>query len=251
MSTLNVEDLMDRLGARLGGSGLERVEAALLAMAGRTERAVPTAPMHEPSRLFFPGLGAAAWHDPAALPWVGAVEAAFGSIRAEMAALLDQQAAFFPYEDPYTLELGWRGWDTFVLYRKGKPHPSNAARCPRTMAALEGTPRSVRQGMFSRLRPGAHLEPHTGGVNVVLTCHLPLVVPEGCALRVGGEERPWREGRVLVFDDSFVHEAWNRGASDRLVLLWDIWHPDLTAKEIAALTLLFPVFDRVMRDFSA
>ncbi|MEZ4236676.1 MAG: aspartyl/asparaginyl beta-hydroxylase domain-containing protein [Myxococcota bacterium] len=251
MSALDVADLMERLSRRLGGAGLERVEATLRAVAGEAPAPAPTAPLHEPTRLCFPGLRAAPWHDPASLPWAAAVQRETDAVRAELQALLQAEAAFYPYEDPYTLELGWRGWDTFVLYRKGRPHPANADRCPRTMAALAATPRAVRQGMFSRLRPGAHLAPHTGGVNVVLTCHLPLVVPEGCGLRVGGELRPWREGELAVFDDSFVHEAFNRGTADRLVLLWDIWHPDLAPVEIAALELLFPVFDRVMREMAA
>jgi aspartate beta-hydroxylase len=43
-----------------------------------------------------------------------------------------------------------------------------------------------------------------------------------------------------VFDDSFEHEAWNEGAGERIVLIVDIWHPDLTPSERWAL-------DRVVR----
>ena len=45
----------------------------------------------------------------------------------------------------------------------------------------------------------------------------------------------WQEGRCLVFDDSFEHEAWNRSDSVRIVLLIQLWHPDLSAAEIWAL----------------
>src|SRR3546814_9705290 len=61
----------------------------------------------------------------------------------------------------------------------------------------------------------------------LLICHLPLVVPDGCGLRVGAETRSWREGELLIFDDSFEHEAWNRGTSDRTILLFEIWRPDI------------------------
>jgi len=86
---------------------------------------------------------------------------------------------------------------------------------------------------------------------VLLTCHLGLVVPEGCAIRVGDETRTWTPGKMLIFDDSFIHEAYNRGTSTRLILLWDIWHPDLTDAEIAALTWLFPIFDKALRTHTA
>ena len=86
--------------------------------------------------------------------------------------------------------------------------------------------------MFSALNPGCVIKPHCGPWNANLTIHLPLIVPQGdCALRVGGEARRWKEGECLVFDDSFEHEAWNRTEVTRLILLVDIWHPDLTAEE--------------------
>jgi hypothetical protein len=39
----------------------------------------------------------------------------------------------------------------------------------------------------------------------------------------------------LVFDDSIEHEAWNHSASERLVLIVDLWHPDLTDEEVCLL----------------
>jgi aspartyl/asparaginyl beta-hydroxylase (cupin superfamily) len=40
------------------------------------------------------------------------------------------------------------------------------------------------------------------------------------------------EGKAIVFDDSFEHEAWNDGNSARITLVFDIWHPDLTQREV-------------------
>ena len=40
-----------------------------------------------------------------------------------------------------------------------------------------------------------------------------------------------QEGKCLVFDDSFEHEVWHRGASRRVVLLLNIWHPDITQEQ--------------------
>jgi aspartyl/asparaginyl beta-hydroxylase (cupin superfamily) len=243
---MNADEILDEVRRGVGSGGLERVEACVAHLAG-ARPPPPTAPLHEPTRLYFPGLRARPWWGAEELPWVRDIEDGWRDALAELAELDARRAPFFPYEDPYTLELGWRGWDTFTLYRKGKPHRRNAAACPRTVALLGRSPRGLRQGMFTRLQPGARITPHTGGINVVLTCHLGLVIPPGCGLRVGEEARTWEPGRVVVFDDSFVHEAWNDGASTRTVLLWDVWHPDLTDREIAALEVLFPIFDRMLR----
>jgi len=62
-------------------------------------------------------------------------------------------------------------------------------------------------------------------------------------LRVGAETRHWRRGETLIFDDSFEHEAWNRGNDTRVVLLFEIWRPEITADERAALTEMFETID--------
>ena len=73
--------------------------------------------------------------------------------------------------------------------------------------------------------PGTHLLPHRGVTNTRVVAHLPLIVPPDCALRVGGEEHAWQEGRVVVFDDTYEHEAWNRSDQVRVVLIFDLWNP--------------------------
>jgi aspartate beta-hydroxylase len=56
-------------------------------------------------------------------------------------------------------------------------------------------------------------------------------VPEAARIRIGEEKYEWREGRCLIFDDSFEHEVWNDSDSERVVLIIDFWHPELTAAE--------------------
>jgi aspartyl/asparaginyl beta-hydroxylase (cupin superfamily) len=85
--------------------------------------------------------------------------------------------------------------------------------------------------LFSLLRPGAHIPAHTGIINTRLIVHLPLVVPPDCQLRVGNETRTWEEGKAWVFDDTIEHEAWNRSGETRVILLLEIWRPELNATE--------------------
>ena len=124
----------------------------------------------------------------------------------------------------------------------------HAARCPATMAALEHAPIPRFAGrspmaLWSALRPGTHIEPHHGMLNTRLIVHVPLLAPDGCALRVGHQTRSWREGQALIFDDSFEHEAWNRGSELRVILLFEIWRPEISEDERADLTRLFEAID--------
>ena len=80
-------------------------------------------------------------------------------------------------------------------------------------------------------------------LNVRLICHLPLVIPGAGRLRVGSQERSWKEGELLIFDDSINHEASNEAASDRVVLLFDIWRPELSQEEQALVRALLADFD--------
>ena len=82
--------------------------------------------------------------------------------------------------------------------------------------------------MFSILDPGKRIPPHRGPYNGVLRLHLGLLVPEPherLGIRIGPEHRHWQEGRVLIFDDAYEHEAWNDSAQVRVVLFVDFEKP--------------------------
>jgi aspartyl/asparaginyl beta-hydroxylase (cupin superfamily) len=97
--------------------------------------------------------------------------------------------------------------------------------------------------LFSLLRPGAHIPPHHGMLNCRLICHLPLIVPPGCWLRVGSETREWEDGKLLIFDDSIEHEARNDSDETRIILLFDVWRPELTEQERAGVSAMFDAID--------
>ena len=97
--------------------------------------------------------------------------------------------------------------------------------------------------LFSKLEPGAHIPPHHGMLNCRLICHLPLIVPDGCWLRVGNETREWQEGKLLIFDDSIEHEAKNPSGEMRIILLFDIWRPELSEAERQGISAIFDAID--------
>lgn len=211
----------------------------------------------QPSALYYPYLAQRQFFERDEFEWVPALESATPVIREELVALMDEGAAFQPYVEsaadrPHRDFHGLndkKDWTALYLWRDGKPVEANAKRCPETMAALEKVPLS-RIGsrtpavLFSRLEPGAHIPPHTGLLNCRLICHLPLIVPKGCWLRVGNETREWEEGKLLIFDDSIEHEAKNPAEDLRIILLFDVWRPELGEEERAAISSIFEAIDR-------
>ena len=238
------------LKARFQAAGLatsDRFAQSLDLMAGRTQLY-----LQQPRFYYFPGLPQVQFAPRASTPWLDGVEAAADDIRDELLAVIDAPGAFAPYVElrenrPNTAQAGMLEnpeWSALYLVKDGAPVADNVARFPKTMAALEGLPLTDIAGrapsvLFSRLEPGAHIPPHNGLVNTRLICHLPVIVPGGCSLRVGSETREWRYGQAWAFDDTIEHEAWNRSNETRVVLIFDVWKPEITEAERELIRGLF------------
>lgn len=212
--------------------------------------------LQEPRHYYFPGLPQIQFYNREPFAWLERVEAATEAVRDELKALLADGPAFTPYlesrgDRPQADVHGMRDnpdWSALYLWRDGAPVEAVASRCPRTLAALEGLPLCGIAGrtpsiLFSRLAPGARIPPHNGFINTRLIGHLPLIVPDGCGFRVGNETRQWREGQAWLFDDTIEHEAWNNSNEDRIILIFDIWRPELTLDERAMVAGLFAAVD--------
>lgn len=130
-------------------------------------------------------------------------------------------------------------WNLFGLYTDGLPHIGALTEAPVTARVLcsMGDAISNPRGniYFSVLQPGVHVKAHWGPTNTRIRLQLALHVPAGGTLRVGTETRTWEEGKCLVFDDSWEHEAENPSNRPRSVLIVDVWHPDLSDEQRDAL----------------
>lgn len=207
--------------------------------------------LQQPSSFYFPGLPQRQYYERGEFDWLPQVEAAVPAMHDELLAVLADGKDFAPYveviaERPSAANplINDPSWGAFYFWRDGEIVTENATRCPATMAALEAVPMpTIDQrspiALWSLLKPGTHIQPHHGLLNTRLICHIPLIVPSDCALRVGNETREWREGEALIFDDSFEHEAWNRSDQTRVVLLFEIWRPEISPQERAALIAIF------------
>lgn len=163
------------------------------------------------------------------------------------------------YKEVSELEDEWKAnfilsgsWKTYFLMNQGDWNQEKSARCPQTVCLLESIGCLMKGMVFgnvvlSSLKPGSQIEPHTSPCNFRLRCHLALKVSNGFCLNVGKHTTTWQTGKLLVFDDSFVHSVCHQSHSDsdnnpeedRVVLIFDIWHPDVNNTEQQALGYLF------------
>lgn len=245
------------LSERLATAGFDAVRSsrrfaqALDILSGRKRIYV-----QQPRYFYFPGLPQIQFHGRSGFPWLEDIERSTDDIRAELLEIMKDGGAFAPYlqGDPNRPHKDQDGmlnnpdWSACYLWKNGEVVLENAARCPRTLRALDNVPLARIPNrspsiLFSLLRPGAHIPPHNGLINTRLICHLPLIVPGECRFRVGNETLDWVEGRAWVFDDTIEHEAWNNSDRTRVILLFDIWQPELSSEEQGLLTALFGAID--------
>lgn len=231
-----------------------RFQESVDILAGRVR---PVLELQRPGGYYYPRLPQRRYYERSEFEWAARIEAEAPRMREELLAMIGRGAdRFTPYmvNDPSRPQHDFHGmvdnpeWSTLYLWKEGGPVPEHVAQCPRTFEAVRSLdlPYITRRApsiLFSRLSPGARIPPHSGVLNARLICHLPLVVPPGCGFRVGGETRQWTEGELLIFDDTVEHEAWNNGDRDRIILIFDIWRPEVDAGERRAITALFEAVD--------
>jgi aspartate beta-hydroxylase len=232
-----------------GRGALRRVEQAVRIHLGQ-EAAVYPDSRQRPTFLFVPGLPATAYLDKELVAGIDELERRAPQIRDELLALLPgAQGRERVFQSGELEQANLRGadqppsWNGYYFFRHGERRADNCAACPVTAAALDALPLAQVPGhgpevLFSVFSPGTHLLPHRGVTNTRVVGHLPLMIPDDCALRVGGEEHRWREGEVVLFDDTYEHEAWNRSNRTRVVMIFDLWNPFLSQVERAVVSEL-------------
>ena len=235
--------------AAFGRDSLERVREGLEIYLG-TRVAPAGDPRQKPKFFWMPALPATPYFDRDLFDWYPALEQSTDAIREELQAVLGGGTGLTPFlsiddkadEETY---LGGnpdsRAWDGYFFHRHGEQHREHLAGCPRTASALQAVPLTRIVGhapevLFSVLAPQTHIKAHHGVTNTRVVTHLPLLIPEGdCQLLVGGQAHAWQQGRCVTFDDTFLHEAWNRTDHTRVVLILDTWNPYLRAEECIVL----------------
>jgi beta-hydroxylase len=174
--------------------------------------------------------GDRAWFDPRDFPWTRDVEREWRGIRAELDQVMTRPELIPEFGEISPDQAHFRAygtWRTFFLYAYGIQVDENCQRCPVTTRVVNRIPRMLT-AFFSILEPGMHIPPHRGPYGGLLRYHLALRVPEPvttCRIRVDDRVATWEEGKSLVFDDTYEHEAWNESPESRVVLFVDFERP--------------------------
>lgn len=170
-------------------------------------------------------------YDNRTFPWAAAIEGEWHLIRAELERVLvrkEELPAFHEIAGEVRSISDDRDWKTFMICAFGKKSDEAVKVCPETWRILQKIP-GLTTAMFSIFEPGKHLKAHRGPYNGFLRFHLGLIVPKvppgTIAIRVNDQICHWEEGKALIFDDAFEHEAWNHSDQTRVVLFVDFLKP--------------------------
>ena len=169
-------------------------------------------------------------YDNSVFPWAADVEAEWPLIRRELDAVLTRKGelpAFHEISSEVRSISSDRNWKTFFLCGYGIKSEEAIRQCPETWRILQKIP-GMKSAMFSIFEPGKHLPPHRGPYNGVLRFHLGLIVPnepDKIGIRIADTLCHWQEGKALIFDDAYEHEAWNHSDGVRVVLFVDFEKP--------------------------
>jgi len=198
--------------------------------------------------LYVPGLLAKEYHESSSFSEPQILEAKYEEIMQELNPFLDranfhQVGSNTAHTDSNLVVRG--RWSDVSLFSAGSKNLDACAQLPMLCALLERELPEVTKNvkghaLLSRMEPGTVVKRHHGSSNCQLTMHLGLIIPRGAGIEVNSKKGRWEEGKVLVFDDSFHHSVWHKGAladGPRLVLLLRGYHPEWTLEERAGLIL--------------
>jgi hypothetical protein len=210
---------------------------------GRPGPLLSNDPMVQP-RIFpvMEGLHTPPWRDSNQHPASAILEKAVASIRREIEAVNSSQ--HLNYTGSILAGGQWTVMPIFVFGEQMSPLLFSKNLFPETTRVLRNLPDActalpLADIIFSAHAPQARLVPHCSWDPFRLRLHLGLRVPKNCGIRVGNESREWQEGKVLAFHDACEHETWNDSDETRIVLIVDVWHPDLTLIEREAILACF------------
>lgn len=236
-----IREWLEPLQQQFGVGAMQRVSKAMLMYSGELPLEIADS-RQAPSFFYVPDLPVSPVFDRKLLPFAEQYEAAYADIKAEMLQVFHSENAFKPFsqhEDDVLTQGG--NWNAFFFYRHGIRFDDNHQACPKTSAALAKLPLvhiadHAPETCFSLMTANTHILPHRGVTNSRVVLHLGLTIPDNCRLNLCDiTELSWQEGNTFAFDDTYLHEAWNKSSENRVVLLTDIWNPHLTQVEQVAI----------------
>ena len=183
-------------------------------------------PLQRPELNFIPGLTSKPWHDTTDYPFIAKLEAGYEIIKRELLYNLREEKNIFRGEQGFINQVNDKGEWTALRLKVDRGYTELGQRYfPKTVKLLQDC-QVFLTAMFSAIRPGTRILPHTGPSNDRLRSHLTIIHTGGAQIRVGTEWRTWEEGKAVIMDTSWEHEVVHNGSDLRVVLIVDFWHPE-------------------------
>ena len=206
-SKLTTDELIERANS-------ERLVAAIEAFTEGSSNSLllKRKPFQRPTHTFVPDLYAEAWHNKEDYEWIAKLEENYEEIKNEFLSVYNQTEEGEKFDKVAANVLEGGKWRKFDFVDQGRVVEENCKKCPLTWNLLQEIPVAIGTGVcyayFSIVHSGTVITPHCGPVNFKTRFHLALIVPQtDCFIQVGQEKRSWEEGKVLIFDDSFIHRV--------------------------------------------
>ena len=117
-------------------------------------------------------------------------------------------------------------WKSFYLKSFENEIPSAYELAPKTMALIDQIP-SMNMALFAALMPGKELKKHHDPFAFTFRYSLGLITPNSdqSGLTVDGNDYHWKDGESIIFDETYMHSAYNHSDKVRIVLMTDVARP--------------------------
>jgi len=199
---------------------------------------------------FVPGLRAKSFWDSNEFDWSTFLAKNYKTIRQEFLIVTEdmerlQKQGNNVWAGALSKEAGGygEGWKTLVLMDRGIWDPTNCNLFPKTAKCVRDSGIPAVECFFACMNPNTDIKMHSDFTNFVLTSHLAVEIPENgknkCRLTIGDDTREWINGEVMIFDTSLLHNAVNEANGERYILMFRLFHPDLTGVEKEALQFIY------------
>lgn len=117
-------------------------------------------------------------------------------------------------------------WTSFYLKVYDSDIPSARELAPKTLALINQVP-GMNLALFACLNPGKKLNNHHDPFAYTVRYSLGLSTPNSneSGLVVNGEDYKWADGESVLFDETYLHRAYNNSDKPRIILMTDIDRP--------------------------
>jgi aspartyl/asparaginyl beta-hydroxylase (cupin superfamily) len=174
------------------------------------------------------------FYDTRELPAARILEEAYPDLKEEIERrYAERQGAWQPNYTPYAYSEP--GWKTVNLFSYFLEYPRAIAQFPVTAKVVRSIP-GMCLAQIAVLEPHTRIKAHFGDTDAVIRTHLGIRVPgklPELGIRVGREERAWREGETFAIQIAHRHYAWNRTDAHRIALVVDVVRPELWDRRYA------------------